>query len=112
MTAEHLPFDPSAYSVKEAKSFLDSLDLEQLDALRDAELEGKNRITLITAIDEFASERMEDREGQDWEDNFFAAWKTASHSAPKCFSRTQAREHRLEEEKERAEAARARERLT
>jgi hypothetical protein len=46
-----LPFDPSTLSVKKAAAKLEDLSAEELEALRDEELAGKNRITLITAID-------------------------------------------------------------
>ena len=61
-----LPFDPSDLSVANATARLGGLDAEELDALRDAELEGKNRITLITAIDEAASD-LADADAEDQE---------------------------------------------
>jgi hypothetical protein len=55
-----LPFDPSTLSVKKASAKLSSLSIEELEALRDAELAGKNRITLITAIDGELSDDIEE----------------------------------------------------
>jgi hypothetical protein len=55
-----LPFDPSAFSVKKATSKLEDLSAEELESLRDAELAGKNRITLITAIDDELSDDIEE----------------------------------------------------
>ena len=55
-----LPFDPSTLSVKKASSKLASLSIEELEALRDAELSGKNRITLVIAIDAELSDDLDE----------------------------------------------------
>jgi len=55
-----LPFDPSSLSVKKASALLSDLAVEELEALRDAELAGKNRITMIVAIDAELSDDLEE----------------------------------------------------
>ncbi|MAG27380.1 hypothetical protein CMI47_17755 [Candidatus Pacearchaeota archaeon] len=57
-----LPFDPSSLSVKKAAALLSDLAVEELEALRDAELAGKNRITMIVAIDAELSDDVEEAE--------------------------------------------------
>jgi len=60
-----LPFDPSTLSVKKATAKLEDLSAEELEALRDAEMYGKNRITLITAIDAELSDDIEEEAAEE-----------------------------------------------
>ncbi len=64
-----LSFDPADLSVAKATQKLDELSLEELGVLREVELAGKNRITLLTAIAEAASDFVDEQEEDAEEDS-------------------------------------------
>ena len=96
-----LPFDPSTHSVKKATKKLEGLSLDELDALRDAELAGKNRVTLLTAIDEVASDAVDaaQDEGEKAEEAPYAVPQPFM-SQSVGFSRSRARDKRIQAKKD------------
>ena len=56
------PFDPSEYSVRAATPKLTGLNNEELKALYDAELGGKHRTSLLSAISSALDSNLEEQE--------------------------------------------------